>query len=109
MPVALETFLSQLSDSGILSDQKLRTANHKKSEHQDGESLAKDMINSGHLTKYQAEQILSGKGKNLCMGQYVLLEKLGAGGMGQVYKAYHPGMERLVAIKVILGKGNTDT
>ena len=105
MPVALETFLSQLSDSGILSDQKFRAATHKKSDHQDGESLAKDMIKSGHLTKYQAEQILSGKGKNLCMGQYVLQEKLGAGGMGQVFKAYHPGMERLVAIKVILAKG----
>jgi len=38
------------------------------------------------------------------MGQYVLQEKLGAGGMGQVYKAYHSGMERLVAIKVILTK-----
>ena len=108
MPVALETFLSQLSESGILSDQKLRAAERKKSEHQDGEALAREMIKSGHLTKYQAEQILSGKGKNLCMGQYILLEKLGAGGMGQVYKAYHPSMERMVAIKVILAKGNTD-
>jgi eukaryotic-like serine/threonine-protein kinase len=108
MPVALETFLSQLSDSGILSDQKLRAATHKKYDHQDGESLAREMIKSGHLTKYQAEQILSGKGKSLRMGQYVLLEKLGAGGMGQVYKAYHPGMERLVAIKVILAKGKID-
>ena len=108
MPVALETFLSQLSDSGILSDQKLRAAEHKKSEYQDGESLARDMIKSGYLTKYQAEQILSGKGKNLCMGQYVLLEKLGAGGMGQVFKAYHPSMDRTVAIKVILTKGKID-
>ena len=108
MPVAIETFLSQLSESGILSDQKYRAAERTKSEHQDGEALAREMIKSGHLTKYQAEQILSGKGKNLSMGQYVLLEKLGAGGMGQVYKAYHPGMERMVAIKVILGKGRTD-
>ena len=108
MPVALETFLSQLSDSGILSDQKLRAAEHKKSEHQDGESLARDMIKSGYLTKYQAEQILSGKGKYLSMGQYVLLEKLGAGGMGQVFKAYHPSMDRTVAIKVILTKGKID-
>ena len=108
MPVSLETFLSQLSESGILSDQKLRAAAHKKSGHQDGESLAREMIKSGHLTKYQAEQILGGKGKNLCMGQYVLLGKLGAGGMGQVYKAYHPGMERVVAIKVILAKGKID-
>jgi formylglycine-generating enzyme required for sulfatase activity/tRNA A-37 threonylcarbamoyl transferase component Bud32 len=86
----------------------LRAATHKKSEHQDGESLAREMIKSGQLTKYQAEQILGGKGKNLCMGQYILLEKLGAGGMGQVYKAYHPGMERVVAIKVILAKGKID-
>jgi formylglycine-generating enzyme required for sulfatase activity/serine/threonine protein kinase len=105
MPVALETFLSQLSESGLLSDQKLRAATHKKAEHQDGESLARDMIKSGYLTKYQAEQILSGKGKSLYMGQYVLLEKLGSGGMGQVLKAYHPGMDRIVAIKVILAKG----
>ena len=108
MPVALETFLSQLSDSGILSDQKLRALAQKKSDHHDGESLAREMIKFGYLTKYQAEQILGGKGKNLCMGQYVLLEKLGAGGMGQVYKAYHQAMERVVAIKVILAKGKID-
>ncbi|MCY2940744.1 MAG: bifunctional serine/threonine-protein kinase/formylglycine-generating enzyme family protein [Planctomycetota bacterium] len=108
MHVDVDTFLSQLSDSGILSEQKLRAVEHKKSEHQDGESLAREMIKSGQLTKYQAEQILGGKGKNLCMGQYVLLEKLGAGGMGQVFKAYHPGMERVVAIKVILAKGKID-
>ena len=108
MYVDVDTFLSQLSDSGILSEQKLRAALYKKSEHQDGESLAREMIKSGQLTKYQADQILGGKGKNLCMGQYVLLEKLGAGGMGQVYKAYHPGMERVVAIKVILAKGQID-
>ncbi len=34
-------------------------------------------------------------------GQYVLLEKLGAGGMGVVFKARQKGLNRLVAIKMI--------
>ncbi len=35
------------------------------------------------------------------LGKYRLVAKLGRGGMAQVYKAYQPGMNRYVAIKVI--------
>jgi serine/threonine protein kinase len=35
------------------------------------------------------------------LGQYELLEKLGEGGMGQVFKARHRLMDRVVALKVI--------
>jgi serine/threonine protein kinase len=35
------------------------------------------------------------------LGQYDLLEKLGEGGMGQVWKARHRLMDRVVAVKVI--------
>jgi serine/threonine protein kinase/tetratricopeptide (TPR) repeat protein len=37
------------------------------------------------------------------LGQYELRERLGRGGMADVYKAFQPGMERFVAIKVMLG------
>ena len=108
MPVALETFLSQLSDSGLLPEEKLKVVLSKKTNFADGEALARDMIKSNLLTKYQAEQILGGRTKHLVMGKYQILEKIGAGGMGQVYKAYHSGTGRVVAIKVILSKSKID-
>ncbi len=46
------------------------------------------------------------RGKKL--GQYELREQLGQGGMAQVYKAFQPGMERFVAVKVMLGHLATD-
>ncbi len=38
-------------------------------------------------------------GKNL--GQYQIIEEIGSGGMATVYKAYQPGLDRFVAIKVL--------
>lgn len=35
------------------------------------------------------------------LGAYTIVEKIGAGGMATVYKAYQPSMERYVAIKVL--------
>lgn len=36
------------------------------------------------------------------LGHYVLMDKIADGGMGSVYKAFEPALERFVAIKVLL-------
>ncbi len=40
-------------------------------------------------------------GRDILGGEYQILEKIGTGGMGSVYKASQPAMNRMVAIKIL--------
>src|SRR5262249_54505974 len=51
----------------------------------DAKALAGELIQRGWLSPYQANQLLQDKGQDLLLGSYVLLERVGAGGMGQVF------------------------
>ena len=63
--------------------------------------LAAELIRLGRLTKYQAAAIRQGKTKGLVIGNYVVLDKIGSGGMGLILKARHRQIQRIVALKLL--------
>lgn len=101
MAVPLEKFVQQLEDSGVLAGDTLKDFIPPKASPKTAEELALELVRQKKLTKFQAEEVSKGKGKSLVLGNYVLMEKIGAGGMGQVFKARHRRMDRLVAVKLL--------
>jgi serine/threonine protein kinase len=63
--------------------------------------LAKELLRRGWLTPFQVNQLLQGRGRELVLGPYLFLERLGEGGIGQVFKARHQRMNRIVALKIL--------
>ncbi|MFO0842897.1 MAG: protein kinase [Gemmataceae bacterium] len=59
------------------------------------------LVEFGLLTPFLAARIGAGNCFGLVLGNFRLLERLGAGGMAVVYKAEHIEMRHLVAIKVL--------
>src|SRR5262245_37665768 len=68
---------------------------------EDVDVLANQLIESGLITRWQADKLLDGKHKGFFLGRYKLLSHLGSGGMSAVYLAEHVHMHRRVAIKVL--------
>lgn len=64
-------------------------------------ACAASLISKGLITKFQAKLLLSGKYKGFKLGQYIVKEQIGQGGMGAVYLAEHETLHRKVALKVL--------
>lgn len=63
--------------------------------------LAEFLIKQGILTDFQAERLLQGKTQGFVLGPFTLMDALGAGSMGTVYKAQNKTDNQWYAVKVL--------
>jgi len=104
MAMSLDEFVTCLSTSGVFSTEEskeLEQSYPPQKRPRDIQAFARELVGAGKLTKYQAAAIYQGQAASLVFGEYVVLDKLGAGGMGHVFRARHRRMKRVVALKVL--------
>lgn len=64
-------------------------------------ALAEFLVRQGVLTKFQAGRIIEGKAQGLVLGPYTLMDAVGSGSMGTVFKARSKTDNQLYAVKVL--------
>lgn len=63
--------------------------------------LAQYLVHEGILSQFQADRLLEGKTQGLVLGPYTLMDAIGTGSMGTVYKAQSKTDNQWYAVKVL--------
>jgi serine/threonine-protein kinase len=97
-PAELAEFLTK---NQLLSHTQLEAVAREADHFVSAAQMSDELVARGWLTKFQQSHLLSGQGDKLILGPYRLVDSLGEGGMGLVYKGWHPRLDRYVALKLI--------
>jgi serine/threonine protein kinase len=99
-PLTLEEFGGAMAHLGLMTPDEWQ-AWVVQEQPDSAQAAGSRLVEQKRLTEFQATEIQAHAEKSLLIGDYLLLNLMGAGGMGQVYRARHRHMERIVAIKVL--------
>jgi serine/threonine-protein kinase len=67
----------------------------------DPPALAEYLVTQGILSQFQADRLLQGKTQGFVLGPFTLMDALGSGSMGTVYKAVSKTDNKWYAVKVL--------
>lgn len=105
VPTSVEELIQLIRKSGMVDENKLSSYMQRRQLTRgvppDVRDFADEMVRDGVMTYFQSEQFLLGKWRGFTIGKYKLLERIGVGGMGQVFLCEHMFMKKRVAIKVL--------
>lgn len=98
---SLTEFVSRLRESRLLSEHEMESLTNSVTGESSSASLGSKLVEARKLTSFQATVLLEGDNDPLTLGEYVIQDRVGRGGMGTVYRAVHRRMKRVVAVKVL--------
>jgi serine/threonine-protein kinase len=101
---ACEWFVYELRRSNLIDRSQLDQVVGdflKRQPRAEAPALAEYLIEQGVLSHFQAERVLQNKSQGLVLGPYVLVDSIGTGSMGQVYKAMSKTDGAAYAVKVL--------
>jgi serine/threonine-protein kinase len=99
--VPLTEVLRSFHQAGFLAEAALNQFIQAEGKLRTREAVAAALERELGFTPYQVKELLACRGQDLVLGPYLILDRLGEGGTGKVFKAWHQRIDRLVALKVI--------
>ncbi|MBM79566.1 MAG: hypothetical protein CMJ78_03105 [Planctomycetaceae bacterium] len=107
MSGTIEDMIKSLIDGGLMTADDVASFNASLSDRErpiSPDSYARELVRQRKVTKLQAAAAVKGKMETLRFGHYQLIDKVGTGAMGQVFKAYDKAEKQMVAVKVLTSK-----